>query len=173
MRTPEEHLARLSRSVVGISQATLQAHTALWGQSIDALEALRLERARILKAPGAGAPVDPETRALMLRRVRSLDLKIEGQLAECIGEVEAEFAAHGITWRPQWYLGEAGLIDGEFWTTDRANSINIPWYLANDRLWHAVNDVRVRYTRDDVLRVLRHEAAHALGYAFELWRLVS
>src|SRR5262249_2784000 len=32
---------------------------------------------------------------------------------------------------------------------------------------------RVRYTRDDVMRVLRHETGHALGYAFELWRLVS
>lgn len=170
MRTPAEHLARLSRRVVGITQATLQSHTALWGQAIDALEALRLEKERILRAPGAGAPVDAETRALMQRPIRSLDLRIEGQLAACIAEVESEYGAHGITWRPQWYLGESDLVDGAFWTTDRANSINIPWYLANDQLWTAVNDVRVRYTRDDVMRVLRHESAHAINYAFELWR---
>lgn len=170
MRKPEEHLAILERSVVGITQATLRAHTALWGQQLDALAAMQLERKRILRAPGAGAAVDPETRALMLKRVRDLELKIDGPLAECIAEVEGELTSRGITWRPLWYLGTAGLVDGEFWTADRANSINIPWYLANEQLWKAVNDVRVRYSRDDVMRVLRHEAAHALGYAFELWK---
>jgi len=172
MRTPDDHLARLG-NVVGISQATLRAHVALYGQQLDTLAAMRLERQRLLQMAGPGAPADPEVRALMHKRIRDLELRIEGPLAECIAEVEGELAAHGITWRPLWSIGCAGLVDGEFWTADRANTISIPWYLANQQLWASVNEVKVRYTKEDVMRVLRHEVGHALGYAFELWRLVS
>ena len=33
-----------------------------------------------------------------------------------------------------------------------------------------VNENDVRYSDEDLMRVLRHETGHALGYAFELWR---
>ncbi len=66
---------------------------------------------------------------------------------------------------PAYYLG-----DDDFWTADRAVSVNIPWYLANPTLWRLVNDHLFEYTREEVLMYLRHEAGHALNYAFELWR---
>jgi iron/manganese superoxide dismutase-like protein len=168
--TPAEALKRLTGKLVGISDASIEHHVALWAQEIDALEAIRHEKRRGQGRLAAGAPVDADTRALMQTRIKDLDLKIEGVLAECIAEVEGELTMRGITWRPQWYLGTSGFVDGEFWAADRGNSINIPWYLANDRVWKNVNEPKVRYTKEDVMRVLRHECAHALGYAFELWK---
>jgi len=61
------------------------------------------------------------------------------------GQVGAELRAKGITFTPQYYLG-----DDDFWTADRAISVNIPWYLANSVLWQMVNDHLFEYTRDEV-----------------------
>jgi superoxide dismutase len=47
----------------------------------------------------------------------------------------------------------------------------VPWYFGTDTFWALVNDHLYRYSEADVLRTLRHEAGHALGYAFDLWRL--
>jgi hypothetical protein len=98
--------------------------------------------------------------------VCELPLTIEGQLAEAVAQVEGELQAKGISWRPLWYLGDA-----DFWTTDQAVSINLPWYLANDQLWQLVNEQDARLSREDVVQILRHELGHALGYAYELWKL--
>ena len=170
MITPEAALRKLKGKLVGITDHAIEQHVALWAQEIDTLDALRYELVRGHGRTAPPAPGDADVRALMRMRIRDLDLKIEGQLAECVAEVEGELASRGITWRPRWYIGTSGFIDGEFWTTDRANSINIPWYLANDRVWRYVNDAKVHYTKEDVMRVLRHETGHALGYAFELWK---
>ena len=37
-------------------------------------------------------------------------------------------------------------------------------------LWRLVNDHLFEYSREEVLMYLRHEAGHAINYAFELWR---
>ena len=37
-------------------------------------------------------------------------------------------------------------------------------------LWRLVNDHLFEYTREEVLMYLRHEAGHAINYAYELWR---
>jgi hypothetical protein len=66
---------------------------------------------------------------------------------------------------PSYYLG-----DDDFWTSDRAISVNVPWYLSNAVLWQLVNDHLFEYSRSEVLMYLRHETGHALNYAFELWR---
>ena len=63
-----------------------------------------------------------------------------------------------------YYLG-----DDDFWTVDRANSVNIPWYLANALLWQLVNDHLFEYTREEVMMYLRHEAGHAFNYAYCLY----
>jgi hypothetical protein len=102
---------------------------------------------------------------LLATRICDLTLRPEGILAECVEQVMGELRARGITFVPQYYLG-----DDDFWTADRAVSVNVPWYLANPTLWRLVNDHLFEYTREEVLMYLRHEAGHALNYAFELWR---
>jgi hypothetical protein len=102
---------------------------------------------------------------LLSTPVCQLTLEPEGVLAECLDQVKKELRGRGITWLPEFYLG-----DDDFWTADRATSINIPWYLANSVLWQLVNDHLFEYTRQEVLMYLRHEIGHALNYAFELWK---
>ncbi len=102
---------------------------------------------------------------LLATRICDLSLRPEGILAECVEQVISELRGKGITFVPQYYLG-----DEDFWTADRAVSVNIPWYLANATLWRLVNDHLFEYTREEVLMYLRHEAGHALNYAFGLWK---
>jgi hypothetical protein len=102
---------------------------------------------------------------LLATRICDLELRPDGTLAECVEQVIGELRAKGITFVPAYYLG-----DDDFWTADRAVSVNVPWYLANPDLWGLVNDHLFEYTREEVLMYLRHEAGHAINYAFELWR---
>jgi hypothetical protein len=102
---------------------------------------------------------------LLATRICDLELRSEGVLAESVEQVIGELRDRGITFVPAYYLG-----DDDFWTADRAVSVNIPWYLANATLWRLVNDHLFEYTREELMMYLRHEAGHALNYAFELWR---
>ncbi len=102
---------------------------------------------------------------LLSTRICDLTLRPEGTLAECVEQVITELRGAGITFVPAYYLGE-----DDFWTADRSVSVNIPWYLANPTLWRLVNDHLFEYSREEVLMYLRHEAGHAINYAFELWR---
>lgn len=153
----------LARGLVGISDQVLRDHLTLYQNACA--ELAMLDQARPLPWQQPAALPSLELQALLASPVRDLDLTIEGQLAEAIAQVEAELQSRGIVWRPHWYLG-----DGDFWTTDQATSINLPWYLANDKVWALVNDQDTRYTREDVVQILRHEVGHALGYAFEIWK---
>jgi len=102
---------------------------------------------------------------LLLTRICDLDLRPTGILAECVEQVISEMRAHGITFVPAFYLG-----DDDFWTADRAVSVNIPFYLATPDLWRLVNDHLFEYSRDEVMMYLRQEAGHALNYAYGLWK---
>jgi hypothetical protein len=106
-----------------------------------------------------------ELQKLLSTRICDLDLAPQGVLAECIDQVTSELRAKHISFSPAYYLG-----DDDFWTSDRAISINVPWYLANAVLWQLVNDHLFEYSRSEVLMYLRHETGHAINYAFELWR---
>ncbi len=102
---------------------------------------------------------------LLETRICDLDLRPEGILAECLDQLRNELLDKDISFAPLFYLGE-----DDFWTSDRAISINIPWYLANATLWRLVNTRLCAYTRRDVMMYLRHEVGHALGYAFGFWK---
>ncbi len=102
---------------------------------------------------------------LLQTRICDLTLKVEDVLFDCLAQVTSELRTKGITFIPAYYLG-----DDDFWTADRATSINVPWYLANALLWQLVNDHLFEYSREEVLMYLRHETGHAINYAFELWK---
>src|SRR5450432_692494 len=79
---------------------------------------------------------------LLSTRICDLDLRPTGALAECVEQVISEVRARGITFVPAFYLG-----DDDFWTSDQAVSVNIPWYLATPDLWRLVNDHLFEYSR--------------------------
>ena len=102
---------------------------------------------------------------LLSTRICDLTLKVEDVLFESLAQVTSELRARRISFIPAYYLG-----DDDFWTADRATSVNMPWYLANALLWQLVNDHLNEYSREEVLMYLRHETGHAINYAFELWK---
>src|SRR4051812_8775030 len=99
-------------------------------------------------------------------RLRDLPIRISGTPLE--GRVERlhnELEARGIRFRPHVWLSE------EWFTPDGVPGIAIPFYLAHPRLLK----LERKFMREveggtDVkcLRILRHEAGHALDNAFRL-----
>src|SRR5687767_7090062 len=97
-----------------------------------ALPALRPRRS--LRSPAERSVVrEVELQKLLSTPVSSLELEPTGVLAECLDQVRAEVRAKGITFLPEFYLG-----DDDFWTSDRSISVNVPWYLASNVLWRLV-----------------------------------
>jgi hypothetical protein len=132
---------------------------------VAALPALRTRRGLLRPPLDRAVDREVELQKLLSTPICALELAPSGVLQECLEQVKGELRARGITFVPDFYLGE-----DDFWTSDRAVSVNVPWYLANSALWRLVNDHLFRYTRAEVLMYLRHETGHALNYAFELWR---
>ena len=130
-----------------------------------ALPALRTRRGLARTGHDRAVIREVELQKMLSTPICDLNLEPTGVLSECIEQLHEELRARGITFFPEFYLG-----DDDFWTSDRAISVNIPWYLANGVLWRLVNDHLFRYTRAEVLMYLRHETGHALNYAYELWR---
>jgi hypothetical protein len=129
------------------------------------LAAVRSKRSLIKTATEDSVEREVGLQKLLSSRICDLTLKVEDVLFDCLAEVTSELRAKGITFIPAYYLG-----DDDFWTADRANSINVPWYLANALLWQLVNDHLFEYSRGEVMMYLRHETGHAINYAFELWK---
>jgi hypothetical protein len=129
------------------------------------LAALRSRRSVQKPATDDSVAREVGLQKLLSTRICDLTLKVEDVLFDCLAEVTSELRARGITFIPAYYLG-----DDDFWTADRATSINVPWYLANALLWQLVNDHLFEYSRDEVVMYLRHETGHAINYAFELWK---
>ena len=152
----------------GISDRALAAHLALYRQAVYRLAAIEAAYP-VVEWRAEGTPEGDATSAALLKaRVADLDLRPTGPLAECLGTVEHEMLGRGIAFAPAFYLGSG---DDDFWTADRGISINIPWCYANATLWRLANrNARLAYTPEEMCRTLRHEAGHALCYAFELWR---
>jgi hypothetical protein len=129
------------------------------------LAALRSRRSVQKPATDDSVAREVGLQKLLSSRICDLTLKVEDVLFDCLAEVTSELRAKGITFIPAYYLG-----DDDFWTADRATSVNVPWYLANALVWQLVNDHLFEYSRDEVVMYLRHETGHAINYAFELWK---
>lgn len=106
--------------------------------------------------------------ALLTWRICDLDLTISGtELEPIIAQFYDELRAHGLTFQPPCYLAD------EWFCAEGVPAIAIPFYLAHPRLRkleaHMVLEVEGG-TREECLRLLRHEAGHALMYAYRLNR---
>src|SRR6185436_5001389 len=108
----------------------------------------------------------PEARALLSVPIRELGLSLEASpVAELVRRLYGELEEKGLHhFRPRCYLSdEWGCPSGE-------PVIGIPFYLGDPRVAkveEAVNDIE---GEREIMMYLRHEAGHALNYAYELYR---
>ncbi len=111
---------------------------------------------------------DWDDEKLLGLRLCDLDLHIEDSgLEDRIGELNRDLLAQGLQFRPHFWLSD------EWFCPDGVPGIAIPFYLAHPRLarleqsqMHEVEGG----TRDWCLKILRHEAGHALENAYLLRR---
>jgi Putative zinc-binding metallo-peptidase len=106
---------------------------------------------------------------LLKSRISSLGLAIEGSpLDRFVARLRREMEAKRLRFRPELYL-----TDG-WGCPDRSPVIGIPFYLADPRLARLeaeqAGDVEDPRT---IMMLLRHEAGHAVNYAYRLWRRSS
>jgi hypothetical protein len=106
--------------------------------------------------------------ALLNLRLCDLELQIEGSdLEPSLRQLDSELAARGLEFRPHYWLSD------EWFTPDGVPGIAIPFYLAHPRLarleLHQMFEVEGG-THDWCMKILRHEAGHAIENAFLLRR---
>ena len=105
---------------------------------------------------------------LLNTRICDLPLKIDGTwLAECIEQLYAELQEKGIAFRPECYLAD------EWLTPEKETCIGIPFYLAHPVLTRLEKKFMIDAegeTRQWCMKLLRHEAGHAICYAHRFHR---
>ena len=101
-------------------------------------------------------------------QMRQLDIRIEGSALEPrIAQLHEELAARGLTFRPHYWLSD------EWFTPDGIPGVAIPFYLAHPRLAKLELAQMLEVEGGDpewCMRILRHEAGHAIDNAFALRR---
>jgi hypothetical protein len=109
----------------------------------------------------------PDDRLLDLR-LCDLGLRIEGtEVEERIDRLYAELGRRGLAFRPYFWLSN------EWFTPDAHSGIAVPFYLAHPRLKALERKQMLEVeggTPTWFMRIMRHEAAHAIDNAFRLHR---
>jgi len=107
----------------------------------------------------------PDERLLKLQ-LKDLKLPFRGTwLSECLRELHHEMAEKGLKIRPH------GWLSSEWFSPSDTPGIAFPFYLAHPRLMRLERKMIIDVeggTRADCMRILRHEAGHALDNAFRL-----
>jgi hypothetical protein len=105
---------------------------------------------------------------LLELRLCELDLAIEGSaLEDRINQLNRELEASGLAFRPHFWLSD------EWFSPDGVPGIAVPFYLAHPRLARLEMSQMLEVeggTPDWCMRILRHEAGHAIENAFLLRR---
>jgi len=120
----------------------------------------------------AGSPARSWTRLsdeeLLKVRLCDLGLTVESSgLQRHLTRLHAELAERGLEFRPHSWLSE------EWFSPDGVPGIAIPFYLAHPRLERLERRIMRRVEGGNsrwMMRILRHEAGHALDNAFRLRR---
>lgn len=114
--------------------------------------------------------VSLKDRDLLDMRFRDLRLSIKGSILEDrVERLYDELAARDLDIRPHCWLGE------EWFSPDAVPGIAIPFYLAHPRLMRLERKMMMEVEGGSEgwgMRLLRHEAGHALDTAFQLSRRV-
>lgn len=111
---------------------------------------------------------ETERYALLNTRVCDLKLGIEQTLLyRCILKLYDELESKRLSFRPGYYFTCAG---DEWGCPDRNPIIGIPFHLADNRLVRLEREMGyTSYDRHDLMVLLRHEAGHAINYAYALY----
>jgi hypothetical protein len=108
---------------------------------------------------------DLDDEALLDIRMCDLPLAIEGTIAERIAELRGELGARDLQFPLHFYVSD------EWFTPDGATVIAVPFYLAHPRLARLEEAQMLEVEggeHDWCMRILRHEAGHAIDNAFRL-----
>jgi len=105
---------------------------------------------------------------LLHARICDLPLKIEGNwLAECVDQLYDELRGKGIVFKPECYLAD------EWLTPEKETCIGIPFYLAHPALIRLEKKFMIDAEGEKkawCMKLLRHEAGHAICYAYRFHR---
>jgi hypothetical protein len=103
---------------------------------------------------------------LLQVKICDLPIAIAGTwLEECIQTLHKELADKGLNFRPECYLAD------EWLTPENEPVIGIPFYLAHPTLTKLEKKMMLEAEGDTkawCMKLLRHEAGHAICYAFKL-----
>jgi hypothetical protein len=109
----------------------------------------------------------PQERLLDLR-LCDLGLALEGTSLEALTErVLGELEARGLRFRPHFWLSD------EWFSPDGIPGVAVPFYLAHPRLMRLERSQMLEVeggTREECLRLLRHEVGHTVQVAYGLHR---
>jgi hypothetical protein len=108
---------------------------------------------------------DLDDEALLNLRLAELPLAIEGPLAERVAQLGRELEERGLRFPLHFYLSD------EWFTPDGTSAIAIPFYLAHPRLAKLEEAQMLEVEGGEhewCMRILRHEAGHAIDNAFRL-----
>lgn len=123
---------------------------------------------RVVKKPRRFAWEDLSESELLAVRIRDLGLGIEGTwIEECLGDLHDELARRGLAFRPHAWLSS------DWFVADNVPGIAIPFYLAHPRLMKLERKQMLEVeggTREEMMKILRHECGHALDAAYGLAR---
>jgi hypothetical protein len=111
---------------------------------------------------------DPPLREQLLeRRIGDLNLRLDGTpVARLTRRLYDELEQAGLLFRPPVYLSD------EWGCPDRVPIIGVPFYLADPQLTRLEDELMEGVdaeSDDEIMRFLRHEAGHALNYAYRLY----
>ncbi|HEX4665465.1 MAG TPA: hypothetical protein VH207_02605 [Chthoniobacterales bacterium] len=105
---------------------------------------------------------------LLERRISNLGLRLEGTALEpLIRQLYDELTARGLLLRPPCHIGD------EWFVPVGIPAIFIPFFLVHDRLRALERTMMLEVeggTPEWFMRLMRHEAAHAYSYAYQLPR---
>jgi hypothetical protein len=121
--------------------------------------------------PAAAPAIDLSTMSedqILALRLCQLPITLEGTWLEArVAQLHRELKAHNLLFEPTCYLAD------EWLTPENEPVIGVPFYLAHPRLIELQRRMMVEAegdTNDWCMKLLRHEAGHAITYAFGLNR---
>ncbi len=101
-------------------------------------------------------------------RLCDLGLRLDGTwIEQCADELYHELERRGLRFRPHLWLS------ADFFSPDRVPGFAVPFYLAHPRLMRLERSLMLEVegaSREECLRIFRHECGHALQHAYGLHR---